>query len=61
MEHFVINATWHRKNRMPQRPTAAQRLRWHLAHAKACNCRELTPSTLEKLRVAARKEKAARK
>jgi len=45
----MINATWHKKHPMPPRATPRQRLRWHLAHAKACGCRELTPSMLKKL------------
>lgn len=50
----AINAAWHRTHRMPKNPTAAQRLRWHLAHAKACGCRTLTKAALEKLRAKAR-------
>jgi hypothetical protein len=53
----MINASWHRRHRMPKNPTAAERLRWHLAHAKACRCRTLTPESLAKLRAQARKEK----
>ena len=30
---------------MPRKPTAAQRIAWHRAHAKACGCRPM-PATL---------------
>ena len=40
-----IDATWHRANPMPARPTLEQRLRWHLGHQKRCACREI-PATL---------------
>jgi hypothetical protein len=46
----MINATWHKNHPMPPRPTAQQRLRWNLAHAKACGCRKLTASRLRDLR-----------
>jgi hypothetical protein len=50
----MMNVRWHRTHRMPHNPTAAQRLKWHLAHAKACACRRLTKASLEKLRAKAR-------
>jgi hypothetical protein len=50
-----INEKWHRAHRMPKNPTAKERLDWHMAHAKACGCRELTPSALARLRRAARR------
>ena len=36
-----INAEWHRVHRMPSNPSLAQRIEWHLAHAKACGCRPI--------------------
>lgn len=45
----MINATWHEKHPMPPRPTPRQRLRWHMAHAKACGCRKLTAAMLKEL------------
>jgi len=53
-----MNAAWHKAHPMPRRPTAAQRLRWHVAHAKACGCRELTATMLRKLEREARAAKA---
>jgi hypothetical protein len=35
---------------MPKRPTLAQRVDWHLAHAKACGCREIPKTVLAELR-----------
>jgi hypothetical protein len=36
-----MNAAWHAANRLPTRSTLDQRIAWHLAHAKACGCREI--------------------
>jgi hypothetical protein len=36
-----INAKWHLANRMPKNPTLEQRVKWHLAHEKNCNCRPM--------------------
>jgi hypothetical protein len=46
----MINATWHKQHPMPPRATPEQRLRWHLAHEKACGCRKLTAAMLRELR-----------
>jgi hypothetical protein len=51
----MINAIWHKKHPMPSRATPQQRLRWHLAHAKACGCRKLSASMLKELRRRAQK------
>jgi len=53
----MINATWHKAHPMPTRPTAQQRLRWHVAHAKVCGCRKLTAAHLRKLQNEASKAK----
>jgi hypothetical protein len=39
-----INAEWHGKNRMPKNPTPAPRVKWHIAHEKACACRTMPAS-----------------
>ncbi|MCM3881092.1 MAG: hypothetical protein ND807_13370 [Vicinamibacterales bacterium] len=57
----MINATWHKQHRMPKGATPQQRLRWHVAHAKVCGCRNLTASTLRKLRQSAQKYEADRR
>jgi hypothetical protein len=46
MLNGMINADWHRANRMPTRATLDQRVDWHLAHAKACGCRTTLPATI---------------
>lgn len=44
-----LNAAWHRANRMPARAALEQRVEWHLAHAKACGCRNLPASIVREL------------
>lgn len=41
-----INAAWHKANRMPKNATLDQRVDWHLAHVKACGCRNDLPATI---------------
>lgn len=41
----AINREWHRANRMPARPTRADRAKWHYEHQSACGCR--VPSAAE--------------
>jgi hypothetical protein len=53
-----MNTTWHRAHPMPKKPSAAQRLTWHLQHAKACDCRTLTTAALRNLRALAREEQS---
>ncbi len=45
-----INAPWHLKNKMPKNPTLDQRIEWHLAHAKNCQCRPLGGKILEEIK-----------
>jgi hypothetical protein len=54
-----LNAEWHRAHRMPKNPTAKQRLEWHVAHAEACGCRELSAAMLRELRKRAQDQDAA--
>lgn len=42
----TINKSWHAAHVMPPRATAAERLKWHRAHAKACGCRPIPASLL---------------
>lgn len=37
---MTINKEWHLKNKMPKNPTNEQRLKWHIEHAKCCDCRK---------------------
>ena len=45
-----INAAWHRRHPMPKRPTLAQRIDWHLEHARECACRSMSPELMEVIR-----------
>ena len=45
-----MNASWHKKHPMPKKPTLAERIQWHLAHAKACGCREIPKTVIAELR-----------
>ncbi|MCW5695453.1 MAG: hypothetical protein KIS96_01830 [Bauldia sp.] len=44
-----INAAWHEANPMPKNATLDQRVAWHIAHAKACGCREIPPSVMAEI------------
>lgn len=46
----MINAKWHKQHVMPMGSTLSQRVKWHVAHAKACGCREVPPTVLKELR-----------
>lgn len=41
------NRLWHEQNKMPKNPTIQQRAEWHLAHAKACECRPISKTVLK--------------
>jgi hypothetical protein len=40
-----LNAKWHAGHRMPTNAQLEQRVKWHIAHARACGCREI-PATI---------------
>ena len=42
-----MNKEWHSRNRMPERATLKQRVRWHLEHARECGCRPIPKSVLD--------------
>ena len=44
-----INAFWHQKHPMPKNPALEQRVDWHLAHAKACGCRNIPKTVVAEL------------
>jgi hypothetical protein len=50
MKMKKLNAEWHRKNRMPERATLDQRVRWHLKHQRNCGCREMPESVKKEIR-----------
>jgi hypothetical protein len=39
-----MNEAWHRKHRLARGASLGERLKWHVAHQKACACRELPAS-----------------
>ena len=41
---MALNKEWHRLHRMPPRATREERVKWHVAHARACACREVPGS-----------------
>lgn len=49
---MVINAAWHKKHPMGMGTTLDQRVTWHVAHAKACDCRkgQMPPTILKELK-----------
>jgi hypothetical protein len=58
-EHgMALNASWHANNPMPKPATLEQQVKWHVAHAKACGCRDIprtVAAELERRRRAARR------
>lgn len=53
---MAINAAWHASHPMPARATLAERVQWHLAHAKHCGCRPIPTSVQREIeRLGARK------
>ncbi|MEK7595027.1 MAG: NUDIX hydrolase [Patescibacteria group bacterium] len=49
------NKEWHKENPLPKRPKEAQRIQWHVNHARECGCREIPPKI--KIKMAERKPK----
>lgn len=45
-----INKDWHLANKMPKNSSLDQRVEWHLAHVKNCQCRKLEGSILEEIK-----------
>jgi hypothetical protein len=54
---MTLNARWHVKHPAPKRATLAQRVRWHVAHAKACACRAMPRTVVDELERRARLRK----
>ncbi len=45
-----INKKWHELNPMPKNPSLEDQINWHIAHAKACKCREMPESIVKEIR-----------
>ncbi|MEZ5318733.1 MAG: hypothetical protein R2752_15145 [Vicinamibacterales bacterium] len=56
---MALNATWHRAHPMPPKATLEQRVRWHIAHAKACGCRRMPESIRREVRRLQARRRAA--
>jgi len=41
-----LNRKWHLAHPMPGKATLDQRIAWHIAHSRNCNCRAI-PRTLQ--------------
>ena len=35
-----INKAWHLANKMPEKATLEEKIKWHEGHAQNCQCRE---------------------
>jgi hypothetical protein len=46
----MLNAAWHTSHPMPARATLAQRVDWHVAHAKVCGCRPMPATVVAELK-----------
>jgi hypothetical protein len=44
-----MNTEWHEQNRMPDDAGMAQRIKWHLEHARECGCRPIPESVLAEI------------
>lgn len=45
-----INRGWHEKNKMPKNAKFEERVKWHLAHQKNCNCRPIPEKLLSEMK-----------
>jgi hypothetical protein len=45
-----INKEWHLKNKMPKNAKFEERVKWHLAHQKNCNCRPIPDKLLSEMK-----------
>ena len=45
-----INKDWHLSNKMPQKPTLEQRVKWHVEYARNCTCRPLGEKILAEIK-----------
>ncbi len=44
-----LNVDWHKNNKMPKNPSIDERIKWHLAHVKNCECRPIEGKILEEI------------
>jgi hypothetical protein len=55
---MALNREWHQAHRMPKNATPAQRVRWHVAHARHCGCRAMPDSIKREIAASAKKTPA---
>jgi len=46
---MAIDKDWHAIHPMPAKATLDERVRWHVAHAKACGCRAIPATVVREL------------
>ena len=56
-----INRTWHEHHKMPKNASLDQRIEWHLAHEKNCQCREMPEKLREEIKKSGGKFNADKK
>ncbi len=49
IQTMKINKEWHEKNKMPKNAKFEERVKWHLAHQKNCNCRPIPDKLLSEM------------
>jgi hypothetical protein len=49
IEMNKMNKEWHNANPMPPNATRDERISWHTAHTKACQCRPIPASLREEV------------
>ena len=49
-EKIFVNIKWHKFNKIPERPSFLQRLKWHMVHQWNCDCQDfqMKPKTMTK-------------
>lgn len=45
-----INADWHLQNKMPEKATIEERIKWHIEHAKNCKCRPIPEKLMTEIK-----------
>lgn len=50
MEKPKINKAWHAINIIPKNATSDQRIEWHMAHHKHCQCRGIPKKLLSEIK-----------
>jgi hypothetical protein len=55
-----MNKDWHQQHKMPDGASDADRIAWHIDHARNCGCRPIPKQLMERIeRIQQKKEGAA--